>query len=100
MREIDLVVVKGKTQPVAIHEVMDYHNEETYPQLPDALGHFRDGLERYRNRAFGPAAKLFAQVLAINPDDKVAGIYVERCDLLSRQPPAADWAGVWVMESK
>jgi adenylate cyclase len=100
MREIDLVVVKGKTQPVAIHEVMDYHNEETYPQLPDALGHFRDGLERYRNRAFGPAAKLFAQVLAINPDDKAAKIYIERCDLLSRQPPAADWAGVWVMESK
>jgi adenylate cyclase len=100
MREVDLVVVKGKTQPVAIHEVMDYHTEETYPQLPDALGYFRDGLARYRSRAFGPASKLFAQVLAINPADKAAKIYVERCDLLSKNPPAADWAGVWVMESK
>jgi adenylate cyclase len=100
MREIDLVVVKGKTQPVAIHEIMDYHTEETYPQLPDALGHFRDGLERYRQRAFGPASKLFAKVLAINPGDKVAKIYIERCDLLAKNPPAEDWAGVWVMESK
>jgi len=100
MREVDLVVVKGKTQPVAIHEVMDYHTEESYPQLPDAMGHFRDGLARYRARAFESARALFEQVLAINPADKAARIYVERCDHLLQEPPPADWTGVWVMESK
>jgi hypothetical protein len=31
-RELDLVVVKGKTKPVAIHEILDYHSEESYPK--------------------------------------------------------------------
>ena len=44
LSEMDLVVVKGKTKPVAIYEIMDYHTDETYPHLPDALGRFRDGL--------------------------------------------------------
>jgi adenylate cyclase len=100
MREVDLVVVKGKTQPVAIHEVLDYHTEETYPQLPDAVGYFRDGLDRYRSRAFGTARKLFEKILNINPKDKAATMYVERCEVLENSPPPDDWAGVWVMESK
>jgi hypothetical protein len=32
-RELDLVVVKGKTQPVAIYEILDYHTEESYPNM-------------------------------------------------------------------
>jgi adenylate cyclase len=99
-REIDLVLVKGKTKPVAIHEVMDYHTEETYPRLPEALGHFRDGLEAYRRREWDPASRHFSRVLAINAADKAAQIYVERCRHLAENPPPADWAGVWVMESK
>lgn len=99
-REIDLVVVKGKTQPVAIYEILDYHNDETYPRVSDALGRFRDALAKYRRRQFGPARTLFEEVLAINPEDKAAQMYAERCDLLSGTPPPDDWVGVWLMESK
>ena len=99
-REIDLVVVKGKTEPVAIYEVLDYHTDETFPRVSDALGRFRDGLAKYRRRDFAPARALFQEVLTINPDDKTAQMYVERCDLLADQPPAPDWVGVWVMETK
>jgi adenylate cyclase len=42
-RELDLVVVKGKTQPVAIYEVLDYHTEGTFPQIVEVLGLFKDG---------------------------------------------------------
>ncbi|MCM2326758.1 MAG: GAF domain-containing protein [Lysobacter sp.] len=99
-REIDLVIVKGKTKPVAIHEIMDYHTADTYPKLPEALGRFRDGLESYRKRDWTTASELFSRVLAINPSDKVAKIYLERCAHLAASPPADDWAGVWVMDSK
>jgi class 3 adenylate cyclase len=35
-RELDVVVVKGKTQPVAIYEILDYHTmRKRYPHLPD-----------------------------------------------------------------
>jgi len=99
-REIDLVVVQGKTQPVAVYEILDYHTEDTYPRVADALGRFRDGLATYRRREFGRAKALFEEVLAINPDDKAAHVYADRCDRLAASPPPADWAGVWVMETK
>ena len=100
MREIDLVIVKGKTRPVAIYEILDYHSDETYPRLSDALGYFRDGLEKYRARDFAAAAELFARVAAINPADKAAELYLGRCAQLQADPPPADWQGVWVMDSK
>ena len=99
-REIDLVVVKGKTQPVAIHEVLDYHTEDTYPQLIDALGYFRDGLAKYRRGLWSEAEALFSQVLSLNPADKAAKLYLERCRHLGVNPPGEDWNGVWVMDNK
>jgi len=99
-RELDLVVVKGKTQPVAIHEVLDYHTEETYPHLIDALGYFRDGLAKYRQGKWNDAVKQFSEVSGMNPADKAAKLYVERCRYLKEHPPEGDWNGVWVMESK
>jgi adenylate cyclase len=99
-REIDLLLVKGKTRPVAVYEILDYHTEESYPRVSDALGRFRDALAKYRRRDFRAAKALFGEVLAINPEDKAARMYVERCDLLDANPPPADWPGVWVMDSK
>ena len=99
-REIDLAVHKGKTQPVAVYEILDYHTEETYPHLTDAMGYFRDGLGKYRAKAFGPARALFEKVLALNPNDKTAKLYTERCDFLAANPPPEDWCGVWVLEEK
>ena len=99
-RELDYVVVKGKTKPVAVYEVMDYHTDETYPHLIDALGYFRDGLARYRQGSFAAASELFAKVVELNPKDKAAKLYVERCAHLAGNPPAGEWTGVWVMEEK
>ncbi|MGE5638462.1 MAG: GAF domain-containing protein [Clostridia bacterium] len=99
-REVDLIVVKGKTKPVGIYEILDYHTEETYPRVSDALGHFRDGLAKYRSLDFAGAQTLFAKVLEINPADATAKLYVERCQKLQKSPPPADWSGAWVMESK
>lgn len=100
MRELDIVVVKGKTKPVAIYEVLDYHTGESYPNLIDAMGLFRNGLAKYRQRKWGAARKLFEEVLALNPDDGAAAMYVGRCDSLSANPPGEDWDGTYVMDSK
>ena len=99
-REIDLVVVKGKTQPVAVFEILDYHTNETYPQLNDALRQFRAGLADYRNGLWAKAKCSFEEVLALNPADKTAMLYVRRCEHLQENPPVGQWDGVWVMEDK
>jgi adenylate cyclase len=39
-------------------------------------------------------------VLAINPDDKAAQLYVERCNRLSTDPPPEEWRGVYIMDHK
>jgi len=99
-RELDLVVVKGKTKPVAIYEVLDYHTEESYPQMIDALRHFKSGLVKYRQQKWIDAKSEFGEVLVLNDHDKAATMYIGRCDHFLANPPGENWDGVWVMESK
>ena len=99
-RELDLVVVKGKTQPVAIYEVLDYHTEESFPNIAEVLVLFKDGLLGYRARRWDQAIRLFGEALALNQNDKPSQLYIERAEHLKANPPPDDWAGVWVMESK
>jgi adenylate cyclase len=99
-RELDVVVVKGKTQPVAIYEIMDYHSEESYPHMIDALRYFKSGLVKYRQQKWDDAISEFGEVLSLNDKDKAARLYVERCEYLKKNPPGDAWDGVWVMESK
>jgi adenylate cyclase len=98
-REVDHVIVKGKTEAVAIHEVLDYHTPETFPNLTDAVHAFRDGYDRYQAGDWDRAAASFSAALEANPGDGLAEIYIERCRVLMADPPA-DWDGVWTMTSK
>jgi adenylate cyclase len=99
IREVDRVVVKGKTKPIGIYEVLDYHTEETFPQMDAVLESFARGLTRYRQGQWDKAIEAFKEALAKNPDDGAAQMYVERCEELKASPPD-DWTGVWVLTSK
>ena len=100
MREIDLVVVKGKTKPVGVYEILDYHSEESFPHLMDVVNQFNDGVAKYRAARWDAAIKAFQEALRLNPKDKLSEIYIERCETLKARPPAGAWEGVWVMEEK
>lgn len=99
-REIDRVVVKGKTQPVGLFEIVDYHSEETFPNIMEVLNSFRHGLKFYRERRWDDAAAAFRESLALHPNDFVSSMYVERCAHLKQTSPGEDWDGVFVMETK
>jgi adenylate cyclase len=100
IREIDRVLVIGKSEPVGVYEVLDYHTEESFPSMREVLTHFRDGINRYRSRNFEAAQSTFEEVLRLNPNDRPSQLYVERCRYFAANPPAPDWDGVWVLESK
>jgi adenylate cyclase len=100
LRDIDLVVVKGKSKPVRVFEVLDYHGIDTFPNLMDVVNYFEDGMEHYRNADWEKAEDRFNRCLELNPVDALSRLYVERCQVLSATPPPEDWNGVWVMEHK
>ena len=98
-REVDQVVVKGKTEPVRVFEILDYHTEETFPKVMEALNYFKSALGYYYDGKWDDAVHGFNEVLALNPEDVLSNTYVERCGQLKANPPD-DWNGVWVMTSK
>ncbi len=99
MREADRVIVKGKTQPVGIYEVLDFHTEASFPNMRDVLGHFQDGLALYREGSWTKAISAFNGGLKANPKDGLSKIYIERCEFFMAEPPQ-DWDGVWKMTDK
>jgi adenylate cyclase len=99
-REVDRVVVKGKREPAAVFEILDYHNDESFPNLRPCLECYRDGLEEYRRRNWDKAQAAFTEASAHNPGDKLCSLYLARIAHMREQPPADDWDGVWVMKNK
>ncbi len=99
-REIDRVVVKGKTEPVGVYEILDYHTEESFPNMPEVINQFRGGLGYYRKGEFKRAIAQFREALALHPGDKLSQNYIQRCEYLLAHPPGDAWDGVWVMKSK
>lgn len=99
LRDIDDVVVKGKTKPVRIFEVLDYHTSDSFPNMMDVVGYFSEGRECYRNGNWDHALKLFNDALHANPNDHLSQKYIDRCNELKNNPPE-DWNGVFVMKTK
>jgi len=99
-RLVDNVVVKGKTEPVGVYELLDHHTEESFPNMIDAVATFRDGMERYQAAKWKDARKKFSQVLELNPKDKCSEIYIERCEHLQANVKPDDWDGIWRLTAK
>ena len=99
IRYIDDVVVKGKSEPVGVHEVLDYHKDSTFPNLMDVVNHFNEGRKKYISGDFNSAISSFKECLKANSDDVLSNTYIERCKQLIDQKPE-NWDGVWVMKSK
>jgi adenylate cyclase len=99
-RQVDYVIVKGKTEPVGVYEVLDFHDDESYPDLVDALGLFNDGYRSWNQGKWDQAIKLFQSVKKINENDLAAQLYIDRCNHMKKNPPRGEWDGVWVMTTK
>jgi adenylate cyclase len=99
VRDVDLVVVKGKTEPVGVYEVLDFYSDEEFPNVMEVLGHFKTGVENFRKGSWKKAIESFNNAFKIHPQDKLSQIYIKRCEHLISNPPK-DWNGVWVMTSK
>ncbi len=101
-RELDLIRVKGKLQPVTLYELMGSRGapEGDAPGLEDHLELFALGRACYRKRRWQDAQIIFEQILERWPDDGPAQMYVNRCREYNVAGPEQDWDGVYVMTHK
>ncbi len=97
VRSLDLIVVKGKTKPVAIFTVLDERSAMTEPTW---LHLHEEAMQCYRRGDFAAASTAWRAVLAQAPDDSISEIFLQRCDALLAAPPAGKWTGVFEMTSK
>ncbi|MBT5077293.1 MAG: GAF domain-containing protein [Candidatus Marinimicrobia bacterium] len=98
-RQVDNMIVKGKTKPVKVYEVLDYHTKESFPNMIEVLEMFNNGMEFYNEAKWDDAIKYFKKAEKANPKDKASIMYIDRCTTLKKQNPK-DWNGVWVSKSK
>jgi adenylate cyclase len=99
IRDVDDVIVKGKTEPARVFEVLDYHSDETFPNLMDVVGHFEEGRQSYRAGAWKRAAQSFETCLSLHAGDDLSRTYLDRIAQLEANPPK-QWDGVWRMKTK
>ncbi|MCC3407246.1 MAG: response regulator [Microcoleus sp. PH2017_10_PVI_O_A] len=100
IRFLDRVIVKGKQQPISIYEVLDGEIELLREMKLQTQTDFERGLEHYRCHEFKAAKICFYQVLAVNPDDKTAALYLERVNNLIERGVPENWSGVWTLTQK
>jgi adenylate cyclase len=103
-RELDLMRVKGKLQPVTIYQLMgrreDFAADGLEDELRAQLEMFTRSRELYRNRQWKSAQSAFEEFLDKWPEDGPSRVYVERCQEYIVSEPPANWDGVFVMTHK
>jgi len=98
-REIDSVLVVGKTEPQRIFELLGQKGEVA----PDRLAvrdAYTDALDAYRREAWEEAREGFEGCLAVCPCDSPSKLLLERIAQFHVTAPCADWSGVWSLVEK
>ena len=107
-RYLDKIVVKGRTQPVSMHEPVGLKNDLSQ-ETQDCLDCFGQGIEKYLAQDWGAALEAFEKAKGLEPNqpgvtpgvkDNPSMVLIDRCRLMRDNPPGIDWDGVFVMTSK
>lgn len=91
LRELDLLAVKGKLEPVRVYEILEMHDGEISPPKRETLSHYNQGLAAYQRRDWELAAEYFQAALESDPGDGPSRVYLERTRECIADPPPADW---------
>jgi adenylate cyclase len=98
-RELDIVIVVGKSEPIRIFELLDRAGsvESGMLELRDL---YVKGLEAYRGQDWDTAEQRFLDCLRLRPDDGPSRVLLERIAVFRAVAPASDWNGVWRLDEK
>ncbi len=98
-REVDRVVVKGRTEGIAIFEPLGKVGEVPEPAVADTE-RFHKALELYRRQRWTEAKAAFEALAAASPETKLYRVYVKRVAHFLAHAPEPAWNGLWVFTTK
>jgi adenylate cyclase len=94
LREIDLVRVVGREQPVRIFELLALAGQPLADVQETAYRAYAAGLDAYRQQRWSEALLHFKRCLTLWREDGPARTMAERCQLHQKAPPEV-WTGVF-----
>jgi adenylate cyclase len=98
-REVDLVVVKGRREPVAVYEPMG-PKDQLDPGLREDLARHRGALQLYRARRWDEAEMEFFKLAQGPRPHPLYTLFIQRIMALREAPPGDDWHGDYVFQHK
>jgi adenylate cyclase len=107
-RALGRIVVKGRTQPLPIHELVALVDDATDP-MRECIAIFEQGLAKYYARDWDGAIELFrrSEVLEPNGPGRTPGtysnpslVYIGIAGNYRTEPPPPEWEGVYEMKEK
>lgn len=98
LREIDAILVVGKSEPERIFELLG-RTGQVPAEVMEGAARFAEGLEAYRGGAWDRARTGFEACRAVLPDDKPSAVFLARIETLEADPPAG-WNGAWALSEK
>ncbi|GCL39921.1 GAF/PAS/PAC sensor-containing adenylate/guanylate cyclase [Sphaerospermopsis reniformis] len=101
-RELDLIRVKGRNEPVSIYELIGMRSDSINSAKQELIEHYQKGREYYLQRQFSLAQMEFVKALTAHNNDKASMLYLSRCQHWLQTPPTdTTWdAGVWTFHEK
>ncbi len=100
LRRLDLIKVKGKSQPTLAYESLGHYDPERFPNLSALISAYEAGFDCYQRRDWLTAIRRFGDALEFVPSDKPSQIFIDRCRYYSENPPPENWNGIWIMDDK
>jgi adenylate cyclase len=97
-RWLDTVRVVGKSEPVALYQLLGERGISTAAQLEE-MRMYSSALSLYADGNFQTAGQLFRKLTGQQPQDKLYKLYEERCQKLAENPPA-HWDGITDLQMK
>jgi adenylate cyclase len=98
-REVDVIRVKGKKEPVVVYELLARKGALS-PEKRQLVEVFLAGLTAYKQRDFATAKCRFEAALCLDAADGPSREYVRRAQEYLESPPPPDWDGVYEPTSK
>jgi adenylate cyclase len=98
-RELDRVRVKGRREPVDIHEPLG-EDASVSPLTRTETDRWHRALALYRMGDWDNAETALRELLAAQPGSRLFAMYLERLAQMRAKPPEPDWDGVHEFDIK